>query len=80
MEISIAADPLYQRLKVLACRNYTGRPPPPQVGPSCDAAGRGSVVLGRNEECCLADETAAQDARKQNCSKYLRATKPNASA
>ena len=53
-----------------ACRNCAGGPPTLQVGPSCDAAGQGSVVLGRNKESCLADETAAQDALKQNWSKY----------
>lgn len=42
-----------------------------QVGPSCDAAGRGSAVLGRNKQSCLADETTAQDTLKQNWSKYL---------
>jgi hypothetical protein len=52
------------------CRNCAGGPPTLQVGPSCDAAGQGSVVLGRNKESCLADETAAQDALKQNWSKY----------
>jgi hypothetical protein len=46
-----------------------------QVGPSCDAAGRGSVILGRNKEACLADETTAQDTLKQNWSKYLAADK-----
>jgi hypothetical protein len=42
-----------------------------QVGPSCDAAARGSVILGRNKEACLADETTAQDTLKQNWPKYL---------
>jgi hypothetical protein len=36
-----------------------------QVGPSCDAAARGSVILGRNKEACLADETTAQDTLKR---------------
>jgi hypothetical protein len=47
-----------------------GGPPVLQVGPSCEAAGRGAVVLGRNKESCLADETAAQTTLKQNWSKY----------
>jgi hypothetical protein len=47
-----------------------GGPPTLQVGPSCEAAGRGAVVLGRNKEACLADETTAQDTLKQNWSKY----------
>jgi hypothetical protein len=41
-----------------------------EVGTSCEAAGRGAVVLGRNKEACLADETAAQDTLKQNWPKY----------
>ncbi len=47
-----------------------GGPPTLQVGPSCEAAGRGSVVLGRDKKACLADETTAQDTLKQNWSKY----------
>jgi hypothetical protein len=47
-----------------------GGPPVLQVGPSCEAAGRGAVVLGRNKEACLADETTAQDTLKQNWPKY----------
>jgi hypothetical protein len=47
-----------------------GGPPTLNVGPSCEAAGMGSVVLGRNKESCLADETTAQDTLKQNWSKY----------
>jgi hypothetical protein len=41
-----------------------------QIGPSCDAAGRGTVVLGRSRESCLADETTARDALQKNWSKY----------
>ncbi|MBV9968801.1 MAG: hypothetical protein JO228_02365 [Xanthobacteraceae bacterium] len=41
-----------------------------QVGPSCEAAGRGAVVLGRNKEACLADENAALSTLRQNWSKY----------
>jgi hypothetical protein len=47
-----------------------GGPPALQVVTSCEAAGRGAVVLGRNKEACLADETAAQDTLKQNWAKY----------
>jgi hypothetical protein len=47
-----------------------GGPPILQVVTSCEAAGRGAVVLGRNKEACLADETAAQDTLKQNWAKY----------
>ena len=41
-----------------------------QIGPSCEAAGRGTVVLGRSRESCVADETAARDALQKNWSKY----------
>ncbi len=41
-----------------------------QVVSSCEAAGRGAVVLGRNKEACLADESAAQDTLRQNWTKY----------
>jgi hypothetical protein len=53
-----------------AGRTRGGGPPTLQVGPSCEAAGRGAVVLGRNKEACLGDETTAQDTLKQNWSKY----------
>jgi len=46
-----------------------------RVESSCEAAGRGAVVLGRNKEACLADETTAQDTLKQNWSKYSAADK-----
>ena len=45
-------------------------PPRLKVESSCEAAGRGAIVLGRNKEACLADETTAQDTLKQNWSKY----------
>jgi hypothetical protein len=45
-------------------------PPKLNVDPSCEAAGRGSVMLGRNKEACLADETTAQGTLTQNWSKY----------
>jgi hypothetical protein len=56
-------------------RVRAGGPPIIQVGPSCEAAGAGSVILGRNKESCLADETTAQDTLKQNWPKYLAADK-----
>jgi hypothetical protein len=43
-----------------------GGPPTLEVGSSCEAAGRGSVVLGRDKKACLGDETTAQDTLKQN--------------
>jgi len=56
-------------------RGRGGGPPRLQVGQSCEAAGRGSVVLGRDKKACLADETTAQDTLKQNWSKYSAADK-----
>ena len=41
-----------------------------QIGPSCEAAGRGAVVLGRSKESCIADEAAARDALRKSWSKY----------
>jgi hypothetical protein len=57
-----------RRLKT--SRGRADGPPTLQVGPSCEAAGQGSIVLGRNKESCLADEATAQDTMKQNWSKY----------
>jgi hypothetical protein len=57
------------------CRGCTGGPPTLQVGPSCEAAGSGSVVAGRNKDSCLADETTAQNTLKQNWPRYLAADK-----
>jgi hypothetical protein len=51
-------------------RGGGGGPPMLQVVSSCEAAGRGAVVLGRNKEACLADESAAQDTLRQNWAKY----------
>jgi hypothetical protein len=51
-------------------RGGGGGPPTLQVGPSCEAAGRGAVVLGRNKEACLADENAALTTLRQNWAKY----------
>jgi hypothetical protein len=56
-------------------RGRGGGPPTLQVGPSCEAAGRGSVVLGRDKKACLADESTAQDTLRQNWSKYSAADK-----
>jgi hypothetical protein len=52
-----------------------GSAPTLQVESSCEAAGRGAIVLGRNKEACLADETTAQDTLKQNWSKYVASDK-----
>jgi hypothetical protein len=56
-------------------RAGAGSPPTLQVGPSCEAAARGAVVLGRDKKACLADENAALDTLKQNWSKYSAADK-----
>jgi len=67
-----------QRETVAAgARNARGRGGPPtlQVGPSCEAAARGSVVLGRDKKACLSDETTAQDTLRQNWSKYAASDK-----
>jgi hypothetical protein len=49
---------------------YADSVPTLQVGPSCEAAGRGAVVLGRSKESCIADETTARDTLQKNWSKY----------
>ena len=46
-----------------------------EVGPSCEAAAQGSVILGRDKKACLGDETTAQDTLKQNWSKYAASDK-----
>jgi hypothetical protein len=61
--------------KLRTCRGCAGGPPILQVGPSCEAAGSGSVVAGRNKDSCLADETTAQNTLKQNWPNYLTADK-----
>jgi hypothetical protein len=50
-------------------------PPNLNVSPSCDAAARGAIVIGRDKEACLGDERTAQDTLKQNWSKYNAADK-----
>jgi hypothetical protein len=54
---------------------HAGGPPTLEVGPSCEAAAQGSVVLGRDKKACLGDETTAQDTLKQNWSKYAASDK-----
>jgi hypothetical protein len=56
--------------RVAAPDRHAGGPPTLEVGASCEAAGRGAVVLGRDKKACLGDETTAQDTLKQNWSKY----------
>jgi hypothetical protein len=55
-------------------------PPVLKVESSCEAAGRGAVVLGRNKEACLADETTAQDTPSKTGPSTPPPTRPNASA
>jgi hypothetical protein len=55
---------------VLAAPARADDVPTLRIGPSCDAAGRGTVVIGRSKESCMADETAARDALQKNWSKY----------
>ena len=50
-------------------------PPKLNVGPSCDAAARAAISLGRNTEMCMGDERAAQDQLANNWSQYSRAHK-----
>ena len=52
-----------------------GSPPTLNVDPSCESAGMGAIVLGRDKKACLADETTAQDTLKQNWSKYVASDK-----
>ena len=50
-------------------------PPQLNVSQSCQAAARGSVVAGRNDEACLADERTSQDQITKNWSQYAAADK-----
>src|ERR1700681_2248347 len=50
-------------------------PPKPNVGPSCNAAGRGAISFGRNTEACMGDEREAEDQLTKNWSQYSRAHK-----
>jgi hypothetical protein len=68
--LSVTPGPSSKPSQRQTARARGGGPPILQVGPSCEAAGRGAVVLGRNKEACLADETVSQDTLKQNWSKY----------
>jgi len=50
-------------------------PPKLDVSPSCEAAARGAVVIGRDKAACMGDENAALDVLKQNWAKYTGADK-----
>jgi hypothetical protein len=45
------------------------------VAPSCDAAARGAVSLGRTAEACMDDEREAKDLLTKTWSQYSRAHK-----
>jgi hypothetical protein len=47
-----------------------GGPPQLEVRTSCKAAARGAVMLGRDENACLADESAALGSLRQSWDKY----------
>jgi hypothetical protein len=50
-------------------------PPKLDVAPSCEAAARGAMVIGRDKAACMGDENAALDVLKQNWAKYTSADK-----
>lgn len=50
-------------------------PPKLNVGPSCEAAARGAIAVGRDKGACMGDEHAAQDTLTENWSKYDAASK-----
>jgi hypothetical protein len=50
-------------------------PPRLNVGPSCEAAARGAIVVGRDKAACMGDEDTALDTLKMNWSKYVSADK-----
>jgi hypothetical protein len=72
---TLPQKPSRSRSRTAQGRGAGGGPPVLQVGPSCEAAGRGAVVLGRNKEACLADENTALTTLKQNWSKYAASDK-----
>src|SRR6266567_528982 len=45
-------------------------PPKLNVGPSCNAAARGAISIGRDKEACMGDERAAQELLVKNWSQY----------
>jgi hypothetical protein len=45
------------------------------VGPSCEAAARGSVVVGRDKAACMGDERTAQDEIIKHWSQFAPADK-----
>ena len=45
-------------------------PPKLNVGPSCDAAAKGAISIGRDKAACMGDEAAAQEMLAKNWSQY----------
>jgi hypothetical protein len=62
-------------LGLLTATAVADGPPQLNVSPSCNAAARGAIVIGRDKEACLGDERTAQDTLKQNWAKYNAADK-----
>ena len=50
-------------------------PPKLDVGPSCDAAAKGALSIGRDKAACMGDEAAAQELLAKNWSQYSGAHK-----
>jgi hypothetical protein len=50
-------------------------PPKLNVGPSCDAAAKGAVSVGRDKAACMGDEPAARELLAKNWSQYSGAHK-----
>jgi hypothetical protein len=54
---------------------FADSPPTLNAGPSCAAAARGAISLGRDMEACMGDERAAQDLLTKNWAQYAPADK-----
>jgi hypothetical protein len=67
---AIRIAPVALSLGLLIAVAFADSPPKLNVGPSCNAAARGAIVIGRDKEACMGDERAAQDTLNQNWSKY----------
>ena len=72
---AIRIAPVVLSLGLLTAIAFADSPPKLNVGPSCNAAARGAIVIGRDKEACMGDERAAQDTLNQNWSKYNAADK-----
>jgi hypothetical protein len=72
---AIRIAPVVLSLGLLTAIAFADSPPKLNVAPSCDAAARGAIVIGRDKEACMGDERTAQDTLKENWSKYNGADK-----